>query len=114
MSIAEIGCCGTYCRTCPEFKKGRCLGCKSGYEDGSRDIEKAKCKMKICCIGKGYQTCADCDRYPVCEIIQDFYGKKAYKYRKYKEATLFIKDNGYHAFLEIADTWKAQYGKYPR
>ena len=53
MSITEIGCCGAYCGTCPELRKQRCLGCKIGYDNGQRDLKKAKCKMKICCMETG-------------------------------------------------------------
>jgi hypothetical protein len=112
MSILEIGCCGAYCRTCKEFRNDRCQGCKIGYKDGSRDIRKAKCKMKICCIGKNLDSCADCGSYITCETIQDFYNKKSYKYKKYEEATLFIREKGYSNFLKIADRWNNQYGKY--
>jgi hypothetical protein len=112
MTILDIGCCGAYCKTCPELRRSRCQGCKIGYENGKRDIRKAKCKMKVCCIEKKLNTCADCDTYSICELIQEFYGKKSYKYRKYEEATLFIREKGYSNFLEVADGWKNQYGKY--
>lgn len=68
--------------------------------------------MKVCCIEKGLNTCADCDNYSTCVILQGFYGKKSYKYKKYEEATLFIREKGYSNFLEVADGWKNQYGKY--
>lgn len=112
MSIEEIGCCGAYCGTCKELKFGRCKGCKLGYLDGSRDIEKAKCKMKVCCIKKNYDSCAACSEINTCHVITEFYSKKGYKYKKYKQATDFIISNGYDNFLEIADTWKNAYGKY--
>jgi hypothetical protein len=112
MSTLEIGCCGAYCGTCPEYRKARCRGCKIGYESGERDIRRARCRMKICCIEKGLETCADCDDYVGCRNIREFYGKNAYKYRKYREATLFIRERGYQAFLEIATGWEKQYGKY--
>jgi len=112
MSIEEIGCCGAYCGTCKVIKENFCQGCKLGYADGARDISKAKCKMKVCCIGKQYKSCADCDDYDSCEIIQGFYAKNGYKYKKYKEALDFIKANGYDKFIKIADGWKVQYGKY--
>ena len=83
-----------------------------GYVDGKRDIKKAKCQMKVCCIGKGLNTCADCESYSTCIIIQGFYSKKSYKYKKYEQATLFIKKRGYSRFLEVADAWKNQFGKY--
>jgi hypothetical protein len=112
MSIEEIGCCGAYCRTCKVKKENLCQGCKLGYADGSRDILKAKCKIKICCIRNKYNSCADCDDYDACDIIQGFYKKNGYKYKKYKEALDFIKANGYEEFIKIANTWKMQYGKY--
>lgn len=112
MSILEIGCCGAYCKTCPSIRMMRCQGCKTGYENGEREIGKAKCKMKICCIKKELNTCADCAAYSTCSTVQGFYGKKNYKYKKYKEATLFIRERGYSSFLEVADKWKNQYGKF--
>lgn len=112
MSIEEIGCCGAYCGTCKVFKENLCKGCKLGYADGTRDISKARCKMKVCCIKKQLNSCADCDEYDSCDIIQSFYKKNGYKYKKYNEAIDFIRSNGYEKFLKIADDWKMQYGKY--
>jgi len=112
MSIEEIGCCGAYCGTCQVIRENHCRGCKLGYSDGTRDISKAKCKIKVCCIRKQYNSCADCDDYDSCDIIQGFFKKNGYKYKKYKEALDFIKANGYEEFIKIADGWKMQYGKY--
>lgn len=112
MSIEEVGCCGAYCGTCNMFGDNLCKGCKLGYADGSRNIVKAKCKMKVCCLKKHYISCADCDAYCTCDIIQAFYKKNGYKYKKYEEALDFIRANGYAEFLKIADEWKMQYGKY--
>ena len=112
MSVLEIGCCGAYCRTCPERRAGRCQGCKIGYGDGTRDIAKARCKMKVCCLGKELATCADCDSYASCATIKGFHGKNGYKYKKYQQALTFIREHGYGAFLKIADGWKNQYGRY--
>jgi len=112
MSIKQIGCCGAYCGTCPVFKINLCKGCKLGYENGERDILKAKCKMKICCIKRRFISCADCIQYSSCKIIQGFHQKSGYKYKKYKEAIEFIRANGYDKFIKIANGWKMQYGKY--
>lgn len=112
MSVEQIGCCGAYCGTCPVIRENACRGCKLGYSTGERDLSKAKCKMKVCCISKGYNSCADCDAFESCEIIQNFLNKNGYKYKKYKEALEFIRENGYEKFLSIADSWKRQYGKY--
>jgi hypothetical protein len=112
MSIREIGCCGAYCGTCKVYEEKLCLGCKLGYDNGKRDISKAKCEMKVCCIQKGFNSCADCDTYISCKIIQTFYSKNRYKYKKYKEAIDYIIANGYEKFITIADKWTMQYGKY--
>jgi hypothetical protein len=112
MSKEEIGCCGAYCRTCRVLLENLCHGCKLGYANGERDINKAKCKMKVCCIKKGIVTCGDCSEYQICEIINEFYNKNGYKYGKYKQAIEYIRKNGYDEFLEIADKWKNAYGKY--
>lgn len=113
MSLREIGCCGAYCRTClTSVPGGICRGCKLGYEDGERDINKAKCKIKVCCFrDKQLETCADCGDYLTCNIIQGFYLKNGYKYGKYKQSMDFIRENGYDEFTKIADKWKGPYGK---
>ncbi|WP_440947430.1 DUF3795 domain-containing protein [Methanosarcina sp. T3] len=112
MTIEAIGCCGAYCGTCKELKAGTCKGCKFGYITGERDIDKARCKMKACCIKKHYNTCADCQDFLSCPVISEFYSKNGYKYKKYKQALEYIRDNGYASFLKIADSWNGAYGKY--
>ena len=112
MSIEEIGCCGAYCKTCRVLIEKVCQGCKIGYHSGERDISKAKCKMKVCCIKREQNSCADCAEYPICTIIQEFHNKNGYKYGKYRQAIEFIRNNGYDHFIEIADKWKNAYGKY--
>ncbi len=112
MSIEEIGCCGAYCATCKVYKEQVCQGCKVGYGRGDRDILKAKCKMKVCCISKKQLSCADCDEYGTCVVLNDFYNKNGYKYKKYKQAVDYIRAYGYDAFLEIADKWNNAYGKF--
>jgi hypothetical protein len=108
---AHIGCCGAYCRTCRAFLDGSCKGCKLGYADGSRDLAKAKCRMKVCCLGRGLETCADCPELHTCETMVGFFNKKGYKYRKYREAIEFIRAHGYPAFLSQADVWRGAYGR---
>ena len=113
MSIEEIACCGAYCKTCLAFTSGSiCRGCKLGYRGGERDINKAKCKIKVCCFrDRQLETCADCDDYLSCNIIQEFYKKNGYKYGKCKQSIEFIRENGYGKFMETADTWRGPYGK---
>jgi len=116
MSIIEIGCCGAYCKTCRASTTGNtCRGCKLGYENGERDINKAKCKIKLCCFrDRGLQTCADCADYPMCEIMHTFQDRSGTKYSKYRQIIEFIRENGYDAFLKIADVWTGPYGRFPK
>ena len=112
MSVSEVGCCGAYCGTCPALRNKTCKGCKTGYENGERELQKAKCKIKVCCIKKEHQSCSDCSEYADCGTLSDFYNKNGYKYGKYKQAAEFIRQYGYGAFLEIADKWTNAYGRY--
>ena len=112
MTTREIGCCGAYCKTCKPFIEGFCKGCKLGYDEGKRDINKAKCDMKVCCFkDRKFETCADCPDYGSCPIIQDFHNKKPFKYKKYKQSIEFIRKNSYAQFIKIANGWKNAYGK---
>lgn len=112
MTTKKIGCCGAYCGTCRVIKDGLCKGCKLGYDSGERDIDKARCKIKVCCLKKGLDSCADCTELSSCSILNIFYNKNGYKYKKYKEAIEYIQENGYAKFLEIAANWTNVYGKY--
>jgi len=67
--------------------------------------------MKVCCLGKGYSSCADCAEYATCETLQGFLRKNGFKYAKYREALEFIRTHGYDTFLERADRWRIQYGR---
>lgn len=111
MSIEQIGCCGAYCRTCRAYTQKACRGCKIGYGSGERDIKRAKCKIKLCCLSKEFDSCADCAELDVCEIVNEFYNKNGYKYHKYRQAVMFIRNNGYGKFVKIADTWKNALGR---
>jgi len=107
-----IGCCGAYCKTCKPYIESYCKGCKLGFDTGARDINKAKCKIKLCCFKeRKLDTCADCSGLDFCKIMSGWYNKNGYKYKKYKEAIEFIKKNGYSEFIKFADKWKNAYGK---
>ena len=109
--VSLIGCCGACCGTCPALADHSCKGCKLGYEDGSRDIQAARCAMKRCCMmEKKIATCAECKDYTTCGIIRDFFAKKGYKYKKYRESLEFIRAYGYPAFIAATQTWKRAYG----
>jgi hypothetical protein len=69
--------------------------------------------MKVCCIGKlgGHCSCAECAEFKRCAILQDFYGKNGYKYKKYQESAEFIRAHGRAAFVQIAEKWNGPYGR---
>jgi hypothetical protein len=114
MSLVELGCCGAYCRTCPALRDKACRGCKLGYDTGERQLAKAKCRIKLCCMGRGYTSCADCAQYETCETIQGFFSNNIHtrsRHMRYKHALEFIREHGYDAFFERADQWRIQYGR---
>ncbi len=109
MDTLEIGCCGAYCKTCREYRK-TCKGCKAGYAEGLRDLKKAKCKIKICCINKGQASCADCAGYDGCPTVRAFHNHPGYKYGKYQQSIMYIRTHGYAEFLKRAAGWVGAYG----
>jgi hypothetical protein len=106
MSVREIGCCGAYCRTCRPYTTGFCRGCKIGYEKGQRDIDRARCRIKVCCFrDRGLETCADCPDYP-CKLFDKYFSKKGWKYKQTRRQLEFIREYGYKKFLKIANKWR--------
>ena len=76
-----VACCGAYCKTCRPFVNGFCKGCKLGYQSGARDLARAKCRIKVCCLNRGFESCADCPDLDGCTIIRAFHDKSGHKYR---------------------------------
>ena len=111
MPIELVGCCGAYCGTCPPLKDGSCKGCKLGYETGERDLSKARCPMKVCCLTKRLDSCADCPTYAKCKVMHIFQSKKGHKYGRYKQSIEYIRAHGYEGFLKKTKDWKRAYGK---
>lgn len=112
-AIKELGCCGAYCKPCREVAGNRCRGCKLGYDTGERDLARAKCSVKRCCLARlgTDQTCADCADYDSCNTLAAFHGKKGYKYKKYRQALDYVRQHGYPAFLKAAGSWRGPLGK---
>jgi hypothetical protein len=81
------------------FKQNLCKGCKLGYGPGERDLNKAKCAMKVCCLRRALSSCADCAEYETCPTLAAFYAHAGYKYRKYREAAAFIRAQGMKNFF---------------
>ena len=109
--VSYVACCDAYCRTCKELAKGLCKGCKLGYQTGERDLTRAKCAIKVCCMNRGFESCADCPDLDGCIIIGSFHDKSGYKYRKYKQSMEFLRVHGYAEFIRQADNWTGAYGK---
>jgi len=113
LSSIEIGCCAAYCGTCLALADGTCRGCRLGYDNGQRNIDKARCRIKSCCIRRlgTASTCADCPDCLTCDTLRGFYAKNGYKYRKYRESMEFIRTHGDDRFLKAAKQWKGAYGR---
>jgi len=109
--IKYVACCGAYCKTCRPFVNGFCRGCKLGYQSGERDLARARCRIKVCCLNLGFESCADCPDLDGCTIISAFHDKSGYKYHKYKQSTEFIRKHGYAEFARQADGWTGAYGR---
>jgi hypothetical protein len=45
--------CGLYCGACGSYLKGKCPGCAT-------NAKASWCKVRTCCIGNKYGSCADC------------------------------------------------------
>lgn len=115
MSIEHIGCCSAYCKTCKELDKGLCKGCKLGYASGERDIERAKCKIKLCCFKeKGLETCADCSHFRDCDIINSRFKVGTPNNRKCIRVLELIHNKGYDNFMEVAKDWPNAWGRLPK
>jgi len=48
--------CGLYCGACKAYVAGRCPGCRE-------NTKASWCKVRSCCIGSSFATCADCPTY---------------------------------------------------
>jgi hypothetical protein len=83
-----------------------------GYDNGQRDIRRAKCKIKVCCMReRQLQTCVDCDEFSSCATLQNWYKKAGGKYQCYKKSGEYIREHGYESFVKVADRWKDSCGK---
>ena len=48
-----VACCGLYCGACRAYLRGRCGGCRENHK-------ASWCKVRACCIGNQFASCADC------------------------------------------------------
>lgn len=100
----NIAACGLYCGACRKFLTEKCPGCKQN--------EKATwCKIRQCCIERGYRSCADCIKnVKVCKIHNNMIGKIfAFLFNSDRVACIrYIQTNGYEAFAKEMTRRKAQ------
>lgn len=91
-----IAACGLYCGGCRKYRNGKCPGC--------HENEKASwCKIRQCCMERGFHTCAECDKdVTECRHYDNFIGKVfAFVFRSDRPACIrYIRENGEQAFAE--------------
>ena len=58
-TLDGIAPCGVLCFTCPSLLKGTCNGCRS--EKKQKRTSKFACKIRKCCLSKGFITCSECE-----------------------------------------------------
>ena len=72
-----IAYCGLYCGACGKYLKGKCPGCK-------QLASPHWCKIRTCCIGQQFSSCADCSletpnacrtfNNPISKVFQFLFG----------------------------------------
>ncbi len=91
-----VAACGLYCGACKKYRMGKCPGCHKN--------EKASwCKIRKCCIEKGFHTCAECEMdVKDCRLHNNLIGKFfAFVFRSDRPACIrYIRENGEQAFAE--------------
>lgn len=61
INTSLVSYCGFYCGACPKYTKGQCSGCRGDSPTCGAGYKA--CKVRPCCIGNGYVSCADCNEY---------------------------------------------------
>jgi len=74
-SVDLLSFCGLYCGNCSGYVRGmplmgKCAGCleNSGLPN---------CGIRECCRAKGYRTCAECDTFEGCKLLNSLTHKVA-------------------------------------
>ncbi|MCR6509690.1 MULTISPECIES: DUF3795 domain-containing protein [Bacteroides] len=100
----NIAACGLYCGACRKFLSGKCPGCNNN--------EKASwCKIRKCCISKGYHTCAKCEHdVRECKIYSNLISKVfALLFNSDRPACIsYIREHGEIAYAEEMSKRKCQ------
>jgi hypothetical protein len=49
--------CGLYCGACKAYLGEKCAGCRES-------AKRSWCKVRACCLERGFASCADCGEFP--------------------------------------------------
>lgn len=102
--VRHIAACGLYCGACRKYLSAKCPGCRAN--------EKATwCKIRSCCLQKGFHTCAECARdVKECKLFSNWMGKLfAFLFDSDRPACIrYIKRQGEQAFAEEMARQKKQ------
>lgn len=91
--------CGLYCGACPAWLKNKCPGCRE-------NLKATWCKLRSCCIGNNYTTCADCKTFSnvnECGLFNNFISRIfAFVFRSNRKACIDqIRESGIDKHAEI-------------
>lgn len=103
-SIEHIAACGLYCGACRKYLNEKCPGCRLNNK-------ATWCKIRQCCIEKGFHSCADCTMNAKdCKIHNNVIGKIfAFLFNSDRAACIrYIQAYGCEAFAEEMTRRKAQ------
>jgi hypothetical protein len=63
--------CGLYCGACKRYLSEKCPGCHD-------NVKASWCKIRSCCLGHGYSSCANCKEFSTpndCKKFNNFISK---------------------------------------
>ena len=66
----QIAACGLFCGACAKYQKGKCPGCR-------RNEKASWCRIRHCCVGHQWISCADCTLQPLstCTTFNNLTGR---------------------------------------
>ena len=98
--------CGLYCGSCKKYLTEKCPGCHQN--------DKATwCKIRSCCMERGYASCADCTEFSdpmACKKFNNFISKIFAMIFKSDRAACIakIRETGYEGFAAFMAENKLQ------
>lgn len=94
----NVSFCGLFCGSCRRFRKGACPGCV-------HNTKASWCKVRTCCLDKGYQSCADCTDFTdlrACKTLENPVANLfGWIFRSDRQASLrLIRTKGYQLYAD--------------